>query len=71
MAWDLYVARGWATIEGTRVRVITGLRDPDRKILRVTPVRDRNITSNTVPFGIIEIPESEFEPMSQEAEPPC
>ena len=43
MAWELYVARGWATLDGVRVRVIAGQRDRDRKLIRVTPVRDPSV----------------------------
>ena len=69
MAWELYVARGWATLDGVRVRVIAGQRDRDRKLIRVTPVRDPSVYTYP-PFGVSEVPESDFEPLADAAEAP-
>ena len=70
MAWELYLVRGGATLEGMRVRVMTGQRDAERKLLRVTPVRDPNDPDATPAFGVYEIAETDFERLDDGSEPP-
>ena len=62
MGWEPYFKIGWATIESIRVRAIARERDPDRKLLRVTPVGDLGLLPGaSVPPDVSEIPETHFD----------
>lgn len=63
MGWEPYYKTGWATIEGIRIRAIAEVRDPNRKLVRVTPVHALGLLPATSPACVSEIPESDFEPI--------
>jgi hypothetical protein len=73
MGWTPYFKTGWATIEGIRIRAIAKERDPDRKLLRVTPVGlgdlglrpEKTSDRSDVP----EIPESDFDVLPEDRSP--
>ena len=71
MGWEPYFRTGWATIDGARVRAIAKERDPDRKLVRVTPVHHMGLLRGTsaVPSDASEIPESHFEVLSENRSP--
>ena len=64
MGWEPYRRAGWAVIDGSRVRVIAGDRNPDTGLLRVIEVPASQAASSglPVPTSVWEIHESDFEP---------